>query len=213
MKRGQSSKIKAVIFDIGGVLALSTFPINSAKNHHLGAHEQAAKQLNISLDQYFDSIDSIYSRSIEGTITKKQVIRSMSANLNISKKKLEKLFVSVYKKMFKQNKRLYSFAFNLRKKGYKIAILSDQWHLSKEALMPKNLVKHFDEVIVSCDIGMRKPNKKIFILILKKLKIRSENALFVDNQNWNINAAKKIGMNAILYKNNNQLFSEIKKFL
>ena len=118
------------------------------------------------------------------------------------------MYFKAYKKEFKINKQLFNQAFKLKKLGYKIAILSDQWHLSKDAHMPKKWCKKFDQLIVSCDVGIRKPNPKIYKLTLKKLKLSPRQILFIDNQEWNIKPAKKLGMKIILFKNNEQLFKE-----
>lgn len=203
MKKG----VKAIIFDVGGVLASGTPVVKMhGKLHHPGVHEYVAKKLKISLDQYFDSIDTNYAKSIEGKISEKKAISLLSKNLKITPKKLIKLYIKAYKKNFKQNKQLFRKAFKLKKLGYKIAILSDQWHLSYEALMSSKNYKKFNPVIVSCFVGMRKPNPKIYKLILKKLKLKSPECLFIDNQKWNIDAAKKLKIKTILFKDNKQLF-------
>jgi putative hydrolase of the HAD superfamily len=77
--------------------------------------------------------------------------------------------------------------------------------------MPPRLYKKFDEVVVSCEVGMRKPNPKMYKLILKRLKISPKQTLFIDNQEWNTKPAKKLGEKVILYKNNKQLFKELNK--
>jgi len=215
-------KTKAIIFDVGGVLALPSAPVRLIQDTHLagvpahcghrnrGVHEYIADKLKIFLDQWFDSIDTIYAKSIEGKITKDKLLTILSDNLKISKEKIHKLIVKAYKLNFKQNKQLFKQAFKLKKQGYKIAVLSDQWHLSQEALMPKRLYKNFDAVVVSNKAGVRKPNPKAYKLILKKLKLKSQETLFIDNQEWNIRPAKKLGMKTILFKNNKQLFSDKK---
>ena len=178
--------IKAIAFDIGGVLQLSQKTRLTPKKLHIsGVHEYIAKKLKISLDQYFDAIDSLYVKSIEGKITKKELLKKLSKNLEISSTKLEKLYLDIYKKKFKVNMQLFKQAFKLKKRGYKIAILSDQWHLSKDPLMPKNLIKKFDVSVVSCEVGIRKPNPQIYKLLIKRLKLKPKEILFIDNQKWN----------------------------
>lgn len=203
-------RVKGIIVDIGDVLALSQEPLKKYKNqtHHLGIHENVAKKLNISLDQYFDSIDTTYAKSIEGKISKEKVMEVLSKNFKISKQKLKKIYSEIYKNQFKQNLPLLKQLFKLKKQGYKIAVLSDQWHLSKEALIPKKFYKKFDVILVSCDVGIRKPNPKIYQLTVKKLNFAPQEILFIDNQKWNIEPAKKLGINTILFKNNNQLSKE-----
>jgi len=204
-------KIKAVIFDVGGVLALG-------KSQHLiyrhggyrdiGVHEYISKKLNISADQWFDSIDTKYALSIEGKISEENVVKSIAKNNHVSPKKLQKIVIKAYRKNFKQNKQLFKQVFKLKKLGYKIAILSDQWHLSKQAVMTHRYYKKFNPVIVSCDpdVKMRKPNPKIYKLTLKKLKLKPSETIFIDNQKWNTEPARKLGLNTILFKDNKQLF-------
>ena len=213
MKRGE---IKAIIFDVGGVLVLGVKLKRSKYDgmlHHTKIHEYISKKLKISLDQWFDAIDTTYAKTIEGKISRAKALKIIAKNTKVSVKKLEKIVLKAYRKNFKQNKQLFKKAFELKKQGYKIAVLSDQWYLSKEALMPSKLYKRFDEVVVSCDVGVRKPNPKIYKLILKKLKLPAKQTLFIDNQEWNNNPAKKLGMKTILYKNNKQLFNELDRIL
>ena len=203
--------IKAILLDVGGVLALGeSSERKRGKFIPSGVHLNMAKKLNISIDQYLDSIDSTYVSAITRKLSKKEVIETLSKNFGISSKKLKRLYLDSYKKNFKQNKELFKELFKLKKRGYKIAILSDQWFLSKEALMPDKFYRNFDEVIVSCDVGIRKPNKEIYQLAVKRLNLSPHEILFVDNQKWNILPAKKLGMNTILFKSNKQLFSDEK---
>ena len=102
-------------------------------------------------------------------------------------------------------------AFKLKKQGYEIAILSDQHHVSKEALIRNRDSKKFDIVLVSCDVGLRKPNPKFYKLMLKKLKLSANKIVFIDNQTWNLPPAKRLGMKTILFKNNNQAIKELKR--
>lgn len=205
MKEG----IKAIIFDIGGVLQLNSQQRKfQEQKHYSGVHQTIARKLKISLDQYFDSIDSAYAKSLEGKITKKKLLEIFSKNLEISQKKIERLYYKAYEKKFKLNKKLIQKANELKRLGYKIGILSDQWHLSKKALLPRKFFKNFNSIVLSCDIGIRKPNPKMYKLISKRLKIKPSNILFIDNQKWNIKPARILGMKTIIFKSNKQLFKE-----
>ncbi len=207
----ENSGIKAVIFDVGGVLALGKKSFFLKNHSSKGVQEYMAKRLRISIDTWFDSIDTIYAEAIEGKASKEKALEVMSKNNKISGKKLEGLFARAYRKNFRQNKRLYNLAFRLKEKGYKIAILSDQWQVSKEALMPEKYTSRFDAVVVSCDVGLRKPNPKIYRLLFKKLKTHYKNSVFIDNRDWNLKPAKKLGIKIILFKNNRQLIKDFLK--
>lgn len=211
-KRG--ANIKAVVFDVGGVLQLGGKKKRlSPKDVHIsGIHEYVSKKLNLTIDQYFDAIDSAYAKSMEGQISKSVLLGIFSCNLNYPKDKLEKLYHKAYSARFKKNKWLYKVVSQLKEQGYKVAVLSDQWHLSSDVLIPKKDQKLFDEVVISCDVGMRKPHKEIYEYTLKKLKVKPEETVFVDNQEWNLIAAHKIGMKTMLFVDNKKAKEQFKDF-
>lgn len=210
----KKQEIKAIIFDVGAVLELGKYSKKAIKKHHnLSVHNYISKKFKISLDQWFDAVDTVYALSIEGKITKSKVLSKISKNLNISSKRLHETVVRAYKIYFKKNKELFKIAYKLKKEGYKIAILSDQWHLSKEALIPKKDSKKFNAVVISCDVGLRKPDPKIYKLVLKKLKLKGNQTVFIDNQKWNMPPAKKLGMKTILFKNNKQTENDLRKLV
>jgi epoxide hydrolase-like predicted phosphatase len=222
-KKGVNSKIKAVIFDIGGVLQLTDYIKVRGKlsrkvcEHSTGTHEYISRKLGLDLDTWFDSIDTAYAKSIEGEISDKKAVMIIAKNLRIGYSKLHKLFIDAYNRQFKKNKKLYDFSHHLKKEGYIVGILSDQWALSAEALISKKDRKGFDPVIVSNEVGFRKPDVHIYRLLMKELRkiekgIKYSEVLFIDNRDWNTKPAEKLGMKAILFKDNKQCLKELKGF-
>lgn len=67
----------------------------------------------------------------------------------------------------------------------------------------------FDEIIISAEVGMLKPDPKIFQLMLGKLKIDAKEAIFIDDRKENIEAAKSLGMFGILYKDFKMLHRDL----
>lgn len=205
--------IKAVAFDVGGVLQLEKELKNPVRGHITGVHEIISRKLKISLDNWIDATDIVYAKSIEGKISKKKALSTIASHLNITTKKLRYTAIKAYQKYFRKNNQLFNLAVELRKNGYKTAILSDQWYLSNEALISKEDRKKFNSVIISCEVGFRKPSKAIYKYAIKKLKLKPKEILFIDNRNWNIIPAQKLGIKTILFKNNRQAIKEIKMSL
>lgn len=215
------SQIKAIIFDYNGVFTLHTkFKKlkNSSQNREdktsLGFHYYVSKELDIPLEKWFDAIDTPYTNPItSGKFNEKEVVKSFSERLNVSEKKLYSVFEKVYKKNYKQNKWLFKQAFKLKEQGYKIAILSDQWPISKKYLIDNSKIKHFNESIISCDVRIRKPNKEIYKLILNKLNLKGNQCIFIDDRSWNLKPAEKLGMKTILFENNKKTKRKIDQIL
>ena len=198
-------RFKAIFFDLGGVLSLGkTLELND------GVHKSVAKSLGLPLDQYFDSIDTYYSDAMLGRISKKEALKMMAKDLNTSSQKLERSYRKIYKDNFKRNIPLYQFALKLKKEGYKISIISDIWPVAKDVLLDGKYNK-FDDIVTSCDVGVRKINTEIFKIALKRLHVNPKEAIFTDNQKWNLPAPRKLGIKSILFKNNKQFLTELKK--
>jgi HAD superfamily hydrolase (TIGR01509 family) len=198
-------RYKAIFFDLGGVLSLGkTLELND------GVHKTVAKKLGLPLDQYFDSIDTYYSDAMLGRISKKQALKMMAKDLNTNPQKLERLYKQIYKENFKKNIPLYQFALKLKKDGYKISIISDIWPVAKDVLLDGKF-NAFDDIVTSCDVGVRKICPEIFKIALKRLYVHPKEAIFTDNQKWNLPAPRKLGIRSFLFKNNKQFISELKK--
>ena len=204
--------IKAVAFDVGGVLQLAKKSDSHKKLHaNIGVHQKLARKFKLSIDNYFDFIDSDYVLSIEGKIKKEKLISDFSKRFKVSGKKIESFYKKAYKNEFRKNKFLLRYAKKLKKRGVKVAILSDQWQLSISALIPKKFYGIFDLVVVSCNEGVRKPNSRIYKILLRKLKLNPQEVLFVDNRDWNLSPAKKLGMRALLFRGNKDFKKRIKE--
>ena len=57
----------------------------------------------------------------------------------------------------------------------------------------------FDEVIVSGDVGLRKPDEKIYTLLLERLKAPPKDCVFVDDKLRNLQPASELGINTIRF--------------
>jgi len=216
-KKGfKKQKIKAVIFDIGGVLQLYKSPIVDEKKVYSGIHEYMAEQFKKDIDSWFDSIDVAYTKSMSGMIDGREAVNIIANNLKTNTRNINSLFKKAYRRVFGKNKELYKIAYGLKKRGYIIGILSDQWHLSKLILIPKKDIKHFDVAIVSCDVKLRKPDVKIYRFLMKELRrinksLKTSEVLFIDNREWNLKPARKMRMKVILFKDNEQCLKDMKR--
>ena len=88
----------------------------------------------------------------------------------------------------------------LKKEGYKLAIISNSPNNNVEQVMEKfDLGKYFDAVILSWETGTLKTDKEMFETALKKLKVKKEDALMVgDSIPTDIEGAKNADVPAIL---------------
>jgi len=206
--------IKAIIFDIGGVLFLAKDKQN--KKNLMSSYKEFCKLLpgiNISGEEFFEKSKETYFQSTRGEISKEQVLDNLSKILNLSQEKIEDLITNTLKENVIENKDLTKLIIDLKKKGYKTGILSIQWHLYTNILIPKKYGLIFDKSVISCFDKIRKPDPRAYILILEKLGVKPEESLFVDDKQENLDAAEELGINTLIFKNNKQFFKELKEIL
>lgn len=99
------------------------------------------------------------------------------------------------------------------KNNYKIALFSNNFALFLRRLLEKlNIVELFDEILISSDHKIKKPNPKFFELLLKKLEMNADEVLFIDDTVENVEKAIEIGIPSIHFKNSKQLIRELEKY-
>ena len=92
---------------------------------------------------------------------------------------------------------------SLKMAGYKLYILSNwgKWHF--EELQKRNefreFLQYFDGGIVSYQAGLKKPDRKIYEILIDKYNINPSSAVFYDDKPENIQAAKEVGLNAVVF--------------
>lgn len=99
-----------------------------------------------------------------------------------------------------------------RRQKYNIYLLTNQTGALSLRLKNKyRIAHHFDRVFNSAEIGIAKPDPRIFRHLLLNVKANPRTCLFVDNKFRNISAARKFGFQTIYFKNNKQFFAAVKK--
>lgn len=112
-----------------------------------------------------------------------------------------------------RNELLLEFIVRELKPSYKIGFLSnaaDDW---MEELFTENQIALFDDIILSFQHGISKPDTKIFELAADRLGVETTECLFVDDVERYIEGARQTGMKVIQYKNVDQAVEEIHKEL
>ena len=90
------------------------------------------------------------------------------------------------------------------KKNFHLAMLSNdvkEW--SSYVRSKFNVNKFFDVVITSGDVGLSKPDKRIFNALLKKIGTTSDNCIFVDDKLVNLSPASELGFKTIRFLRKN----------
>lgn len=98
-----------------------------------------------------------------------------------------------------------------REKGVQIALLSNAGVDSSKWLRAHGYYDGFSPVLISCEIGVEKPDPKAYQIMLDALHISPEECIFVDDKEVNVQAAIALGIDAIRFKSTEQLSEQLHK--
>ncbi|MFZ6026146.1 MAG: HAD family hydrolase [Chloroflexota bacterium] len=83
------------------------------------------------------------------------------------------------------------------------ATIASQWHFEDA----------FDVIVTSAEVGVMKPDARIFQVALQALAVQPQQAVFIDDFPRNVEGAKVIGMQAIHFRNPGQVKDELRQLL
>ncbi|MDP4030863.1 MAG: HAD family phosphatase [Candidatus Beckwithbacteria bacterium] len=96
----------------------------------------------------------------------------------------------------------------------RLAMLTNAYDDSVDELDTKvNHKKYFELIIDSSVVGMMKPDKEIYLLTCQKLQLKPSQCLFVDDDLKNVEAAIKLGFNTVYFTEPEESVKLIRKIL
>ena len=99
---------------------------------------------------------------------------------------------------------------NLKKKKYKLAILSNGTPALLDELVQSNHLKDlFDDLFSIETVKIYKPHSKVYDLPLQKYKIKPEEVTFLSANTWDVSGAGNYGYNSIWVNRNNAVFDNL----
>lgn len=198
----EQRKYSVIVSDLGNVLIPFDYNIAYSKL------EKIEKGLGQRfLDQYKENYD--FHRSFErGEVSEEKFLTKLSQFIN--NKIDEQTLISIYSEIFTVNKDVVSLLPELKKK-YKLVLLSNTNILhQKYGWNEYAFLKYFDKLILSHEVHAVKPEEKIYRAVEEYTHLPSEEHIFIDDIYEYAEAAKKLGWDAIQFKNYNQLIDELK---
>jgi putative hydrolase of the HAD superfamily len=96
------------------------------------------------------------------------------------------------------DERIWDLVRRVRDAGRPTGLLSNSWGL--EIYPWDRLRAHFDVLVVSGEVGLRKPDPVIYALAAERLALPPERIVFVDDLERNVDAARASGMVAIVHR-------------
>jgi len=86
----------------------------------------------------------------------------------------------------------------LRNRGYRLALVSNLEPFQRPWVKELELTPLFDEIILSCEVGLLKPEPEIYQLAVQKLEVSPEECVFVgDGMSNELSGAQAVGLTAV----------------
>jgi len=185
-------QIKNLLFDLGGVL----YEVDYKRTEQ--AFYQLYKTTGTQPVQYNQlQQDSIFDRFEEGKLDAQNFRTSLRKNYNLSVTDIEidAAWNAMLIGVIEGRKEL------LKKLGirFPLALLSNTnfIHWERVGKESKELLEEFEYVFLSCEIGLRKPNRDVFEYVLKKTEFLANETLFIDDSPQHIATASELGIQTL----------------
>jgi len=191
--------IKVIIFDVGGVYLKGSF---------IDFINKSRKLLGIDKKFYTDK-EIIFDKDFNRGKISAEICFQNYFSVPISDSQMKQI-IKIWTTTWKPTLSMKNLIIKL-KKNYRLAILSNSDPLNSPNYYKKGLYQYFDPIILSHELGILKPDKKIYEITIKKLKVKSNECIFIDDQEDNLKPAKDMGMTTILFKSPLQLKQDLKK--
>ena len=197
-------KIKAVFFDLGGVIVRTEDP---------GPRTNLAESLGLSyaeIDRIVFENESSRQASL-GIISEAQHWLNIASVLEQPDSEAERL-----KNEFFAGDRVDPDLVNLirgLRPAYKIGVISNAWSGMRTWLSDHDLLDIFDDMVGSAEVGFAKPDQRIYQAALRNLAVKPGESVFIDDMLTNVEAARKIGMHAIQFIQPGQAIDELNSLL
>ncbi len=194
--------IRAVLFDMGNVL----LKFNAYK-----AAERFAKHTGVPMNKlwihFFTSpVEKAYTR---GEITTYEFFRH--ARKVLKTKVSYTVFRHFWNDIFWENKGMEALLKKLKKK-YPLYLISNTNAMHFNYIKKRfTVLKHFKRTFPSHLVGHRKPDPRIYLKVLKSIRMKPEETVFIDDVKSFVEGAEQVGMHAILFHTPAGLVRDLKK--
>jgi putative hydrolase of the HAD superfamily len=196
--------IRAVFFDFGGVIMRTEY---QAPRQHL------AERFRMD----YDDIDKVVfgsesaRRASIGEINEEahwaEVLKRLKLPLSEKKSFSDQFFGGDV-----IDRKLVEYIRSLHGKMH-TGLISNAWSGLRDFLTKEKIIDIFDTVIISAEVGMVKPEAKIYQIAFEQAGVKAGEAVFVDDMKVNIDACEKIGMKGVLFKDPQEAMTQLNRSL
>jgi putative hydrolase of the HAD superfamily len=197
--------IRAVIFDIGGVL------LRTDDTSGRDAWEQRLGLATGELERLvFGS--AISQQAALGLVSEDAVWAHMATTFGLNAAQQQALEHDFWSGE-QLDTTLVQYLRALRPR-YRTAFLSNAWSGAREVHTHRyKIADAVDVMVLSCEVGLAKPDPRIYRLTAERLGVPPEAAVFVDDIERNVIAAREVGMRGVQFVSAEQTVADLRRML
>lgn len=206
--------MQAVISDFGGVLTTPLIQSFVAFQDQTGI---AMEALGVAMQRIAgrDGSHPLFELE-EGKLTEADFLARIADELepDLGHRPEMHRFSEIYFDALEPNPPMIELMRELRRRGLRMALLTNnvrEWEPLWRAMVPIDEI--FELVVDSAFVGCRKPDRRIYEIVLERLGLPAGDCLFVDDVDGNCEAARDLGMTAVHFQANEQAIAEIRAAL
>lgn len=183
--------VKTVIFDFGGVLL---------RTHNYSPRRQWDERTGLNPGGFEDYIfnGKIGQQAQLGQATWEEVWRDAARKFNLSPAEM----TQAQKDFFTGDMLDHNLVEYIRrlKQHFTIGLLSNTWYRDgRSLLLQYGIADAFHFSVTSAEVGTKKPNPRIYQIALERANAKPEEAIFVDDFEENIFAARDLGLQVVFF--------------
>lgn len=200
---GEYVMIKNIIFDLGNVL-LNWKPEEYLKLKNIEAGKISEVYKEIFQSKEWDMLD----RGMIDEEEAKDIIINRSKNGHLIKLAFENWY-----ELFTPIEDSIDIMKSIKRANYKVYFLSVFHLLAFENVTKRyNFFELFDGGVASFEVKQVKPEEGIYKRLVEKYTIKPEESIFIDDSQANVEAAKKLNFNVILFKSSKDLRKKLRAY-
>ena len=196
--------IRAVFFDFGGVIARTEY---QAPRQHLA--ERLGMEYEDIVKIVFDSPSS--DRAAVGEISAEEhwaeVMKRLKQPMSEKRNIREEFFAGDV-----IDREIVNYLRSLRP-DYYVGLISNAWSDMRDYIIGQKFEDAFEHMIISAEVGVAKPEARIYQIALEQAGVSPDEAIFVDDFYQNIEGCQAVGMHGIHFQNPEQAMNELKQLL
>ncbi len=193
--------VKAVVFDIGGVLEV---------NADTGWPDRWATQLQLERDDLRRCLDGIWTPGSIGALTLEEIERRTAEALSLDHATLAALMNDVWAEYLGTLNRELADYFGRLRPLYRTGILSNSFVGAREREQAAYGFEDMCDVIVySHEVGCLKPTPQIYHVVCERLGVPPEDTVLLDDVQANVDGARAVGMRAITFADTRQAIADL----